>query len=85
MNTGVVSWQKWREIQDILDRVHKLYGFDVIKDTVNDVMHVVPMNVVKRQIIDLISDEKIDRELVGLKLDSFPWTSGTLCNIHIYL
>ena len=60
----------------ILHRLYKLYGFDIIQDTVNDIMHVLPMNVVKTQINDLIDDEKIDKKLVDEKLKFFPWTSG---------
>lgn len=60
----------------ILHRLYKLYGFNVILDTVNDIMHVLPMNVVKTQINDLIDDEKIDKKLVDEKLKLFPWTSG---------
>jgi len=60
----------------ILHRLYNLYGFDVIQDTVNDIMHMLPMNVVKTQITDLINDEKIDKKVVDEKLQLFPWTSG---------
>ena len=34
----------------ILHRLHKLYGFDVIQDTVFDMMHNLPLNVVRKYI-----------------------------------
>lgn len=35
----------------------KLYGFDVIKDTVFDVMHNLPLNIVGSLLKDLIAEE----------------------------
>ncbi len=40
----------------LLHRLHKLYKFDVIKDLVFDVMHLVPLNLVKRRFEHLLSN-----------------------------
>ena len=44
----------------ILHRLNKLYGFDVLKDTVFDVMHNIPLNVVGSLLKELIASGKLD-------------------------
>ena len=46
----------------ILHRLHKLYGFNVIKDTVIDVMHNIPLNIEGRYLKDLLADENFDKK-----------------------
>ena len=44
----------------LLHRLHKLYKFDVIKDLVFDVMHLVPLNLVKRRFEHLLSNSLLE-------------------------
>ena len=60
----------------ILTRLYKLYGFDVIKDMVFDVMHNLPLNIVGNYLKDLIAEEKLDAKVVDERLAKFPWTAG---------
>lgn len=60
----------------ILHRLHSLYEFDVLKDTVFDVMHLLPLNLVKNHIQHLLSEEKLDMKEFGSKLSKMPWTTG---------
>ena len=46
----------------LLHRLHKLYKFDVIKYLVFDVMHLVPLNLVKRRFEHLLSNSLLDPE-----------------------
>ena len=61
----------------ILNELKKLYGFDVSKDLVYDMMHNIPMNVVSRFLNSLISEGTFDPVAVDNKLKTFPWTAGT--------
>lgn len=60
----------------ILHRLQKLYGFDVMKDMVFDVMHNLPLNIVGNYLKDLIADKKIDVNVADERLAQFPWTAG---------
>jgi len=60
-----------------LHRLHTLYKFDVLKDLVLDVMHLVPLNLVKRRLEHLISNSLVDTAEVQARLDRIPWTKGT--------
>ena len=60
----------------ILNRLYKLYGFDVIKDMVFDVMHNLPLNIVGNYLKDLIAEEKLDVKVADERLAKFPWTAG---------
>ena len=60
----------------ILTRLYKLYGFDVIKDMVFDVMHNLPLNIGGNYLKDLIAEEKLDAKVVDERLAKFPWTAG---------
>lgn len=57
----------------ILHRLSKLYGFDVLKDTVYDVMHNFPLNVVGNILKELIASGKLDNSL-----EKFPWITGII-------
>jgi len=66
-----------------LHRLHRLYKFDVLKDLVFDVMHLVPLNLVKRRLDHLLSNElllNIDELEAALK--RIPWTRGTCTCKH---
>ena len=63
----------------ILHRLNSLYGFDVIRDIVFDVMHNLPLNIVGCNLKQLISDEKIDAKEADQRLANFNWTAGTVC------
>lgn len=60
----------------ILHRLHPLYGFNYLTDTVFDVMHLLPLNVVKNHIERLISGESCDRKSLQENLSKMPWTTG---------
>ena len=60
------------------DRLHKLYKFVIIKDLVFDVMHLVPLNLVKRRFEHLLSNSLLDPEQLQLARDKVPWTQGIL-------
>lgn len=62
----------------LLHRLHKLYKFDIIKDLVFDVMHLVPLNLVKRRFEHLLSNSLLDPEQLQLALEKVPWTQGIL-------
>lgn len=53
----------------------KLYGFDVMKDLVYDMMHNIPMNVVSSLLHRFISEESITPDVDDM-LKKFPWTGG---------
>ena len=63
----------------LLHRLHRLYKFDVIKDLVFDVMHLVPLNLVKRRFEDFLSNSLLDTERLQPALEKIPWTQGTMC------
>ena len=62
----------------LLHRLHRLYKFDVIKDLVFDVMHLVPLNLVKRRFEYFLSNSLLDTERVQPALEKIPWTQGTM-------
>ena len=62
----------------ILHRLSKLYGFDVLKDTVYDVMHNIPLNVVGNILKELIASGKLDAKVADNRLEKFPWTTGII-------
>lgn len=53
--------------------LQKLYGFDVMKDLVYDMMHNIPMNVVSSLLHRFISEESITPDVDDM-LKKFPWT-----------
>ena len=62
----------------LLHRLHNLYKFDIIKDLVFDVMHLVPLNLVKRRFEYLLSNSLLDPERLQVALEKVPWTQGIL-------
>lgn len=67
----------------LLHRLHRLYKFDVIKDLVFDVMHLVPLNLVKRRFEYLLSNSLLDTEQLQPALEKIPWTQGTLHSLML--
>lgn len=65
----------------ILHRLNKLYGFDVLKDTVFDVMHNIPLNVVGSLLKELIASGKLDAKVADDRLKKFPWTAGVILQL----
>lgn len=62
----------------LLHRLYTLYKFDVIKDLVFDVMHLFPLNLVKRRFEHLLSNSLLDTEKFQAALEKVPWTQGTV-------
>lgn len=60
----------------IFRRLYPLYQFLYDKDFVYDEMHGLPLNVVKRQIQNLLGSgvEELNWQLVDERLNKFPWT-----------
>lgn len=67
----------------ILHRLNRLYGFDVIRDTVFDVMHNLPLNIVGSSLKDSIAEGILDVKRADERLANFPWTAG-IAYIWIY-
>ena len=62
----------------ILHRLHKLYGFNVISDTVFDMMHNIPLNVVNKHINRFLNDGEVTsatKSMLDKRLAAMPWTS----------
>lgn len=59
-----------------LHRLYNLYNFDILRDLVFDVMHLVPLNLVKRRLDYLISNELIIVDNLDSALKDIPWTRG---------
>ena len=59
----------------ILHRLHKLYGFNVILDTVFDIMHNILLNVVRKDFNRFLSDKAVDKATLDRRLQAMPWTS----------
>ena len=53
--------------------LYELYGFNVLQDMPIDLMHNLPMNVVKKNLRRFIDKGHINRELES-RLENFPWT-----------
>jgi len=62
----------------LLCRLHRIYEFDVLKDKVRGVMHMVPMNCAKKIFSRLIEENIINTELVNERLASFPFSTSTI-------
>ena len=58
----------------ILHRLRALYGFDVLKHLVIDVMHNIPLNVVRNHIYHYIDDGIIPAHVLEERLLKIPWT-----------
>ena len=59
-----------------LHRLHKLYKFDVLQDLVFDVMHLIPLNLVKRKLDYFLSNTLVDQDQLQQALTHMPWTTG---------
>lgn len=66
----------------LLHRLHVLYGFDPLKDLVRDIMHLIPMNCVKKIITRLIDDQLIDIGILQERINSFPFPQGMKLGFH---
>ena len=60
----------------ILHRMHKLYEFDVIRDLVFDMMHNLPLNVVRKHVKRVMDEGIVDMSVLERKLSLMPWTAG---------
>lgn len=52
----------------VLHRLYSLYGFDVLRDTVFDAMHLLPLNVVKNHIERWITQGYLDKKDLNTNL-----------------
>ncbi|XP_028513561.1 uncharacterized protein LOC114574627 [Exaiptasia diaphana] len=59
----------------ILHRLYPLYGFNFLTDAVFDVMHLLPLNVVKNHIERLIGSGSLNRKVLQENLSKMPWTT----------
>lgn len=59
----------------LLHRLHKMYGFNVLTDTVFDMMHNIPLNVVSKHLNRYLSEEMVDKSILDKRLQAIPWTS----------
>ena len=55
----------------ILHRLHKLYGFNIILDTVFDMMHNIPLNVVSKH-LNCYLNETFDKSAFDERLKRMP-------------
>ena len=60
----------------VLHRLYPLYGFDVLRDTVFDAMHLLPLNVVKNNIERWTTQGHLDKKDLNTNLSKMPWTVG---------
>ena len=66
----------------VLHRLYPLYGFDVLRDTVFDAMHLLPLNVVKNNIERWISEGYFSKKDFDTNLAKMPLTTGTcMCKL----
>ena len=72
---GALARQNGYTGLSILHRLHKLYGFNVILDTVFDMMHNIPLNVVRKDLNRCLSDETVSKSTLDKRLQAMPWTS----------
>lgn len=62
----------------ILHRLHKLYGLNVISDTVFDMMHNIPLNVINKHINRYLNDDTLSstaKSILDKRLQAMPWTN----------
>ena len=60
----------------ILHRLHHLYGFNVLTDTVFDAMHNLPLNVGLHHMNYYFDEEIVSKQEVDQRLNVMPWTTG---------
>jgi hypothetical protein len=68
----------------VLHRLHKLYEFDVIRDTVFDMMHNLPLNVVRKHVKRVMDEGIVDRNVLESKLSLMPWTAGYILELILH-
>lgn len=59
----------------ILHRLHYLYSFNILKDTVFDAMHTILLRIAKRH-LDFFKDNGFLNQDVEKRLSAMPWTAG---------
>lgn len=59
----------------ILHRLHALYEFNIMTDTVFDAMHTILLRVVKRH-VDYFKENGFLNQEVEKRLSAMPWTAG---------
>ena len=62
----------------ILHQLKKLYGFDVSKDLVYDMVHNIPLNVISSLLNSFIKAEEFDLLAVDNILERLTWTPGMI-------
>lgn len=67
-----------------LFRLYALYGFDVCKDMVFDLMHQILMNVVKKFLDYLVDSGKLNPEEVDARMSNILWNLGNHFLSHIF-
>lgn len=60
----------------VLHRLYPLYGFDVLRDTVFDAMHLLPLNVVKNNIERWTTQDHLYKKDLNTNLSKMLWTVG---------
>ena len=60
----------------ILFRLYALYGFEICKDMVFDLMHLILMNVVKKFLDYLVDSGKLNPEEVETRMRNIMWNLG---------
>lgn len=55
--------------------LYPLYGFDVLKHTVIDIFHTIPLNLCKNQVQRLLELELLDKSYLDEQIKNFPWTT----------
>ena len=55
--------------------LYPLYGFDILKHTVIDVFHTIPLNLCKNQVQRLLELELLDKAYLDEQIKIFPWTT----------
>ena len=59
----------------ILFRLNRLYGFDIQRDCVIDVMHTVSLGIIKNHLALILNDETTDKIALQERLKKFSWSS----------
>lgn len=72
---GILARQSGYTGLAILHRLNKLYGFNVIVGKVFDMMHNIPLNVVRKDFNRHLSDDAVDKSVLDKRLKAMPWTS----------
>ena len=68
----------------IFHTLHVLYGFDFLHDSLFDVMHNFPLNVIKRHLEWLVANNMVDGAEVDKRLQDIKWSSGKIPFHYFY-